>query len=150
MRDLWGYHGKRVVINGGSSGMGLAAMKLLLELGAEVYLLDIKEPPTGDLPAPLKKFLPIDLRKKESIDAALRQIPDPIDKVFACAGVPGAPFPDIDVMLVNFVGQRHMIESLIPRMVDGGGHSASRVHRRRELEKGLPGDRQAPGDPRVR
>ncbi|SLM18794.1 hypothetical protein SPIRO4BDMA_50309 [uncultured spirochete] len=41
--DMWGYRGKTVVIDGAASGMGMAATKILIDLGAEVYALDIKE-----------------------------------------------------------------------------------------------------------
>lgn len=118
MQDIWGYQGKRVVINGGTSGMGLAAVKLLTSLGAEVHVLGSKELPPEILSK--VKFITADLRSKESIDAALQRIPGPVDKIFACAGVPGRPFSNLDIMLVNFVGHRHMVESLLPRMVDGG------------------------------
>lgn len=115
MKDLFGYTGKTVVIDGAASGMGLETTRLLLEVGAEVYALDIKE-----VPLSVKKFIQVDLSKKESIDKALEQLPERVDKYFACAGLPGAPFSDMDVMLVNFVGHRYLIESLLPRMKQGG------------------------------
>jgi len=111
MKDLWGYRGKTVVIDGAASGMGLAATKFLIDLGAEVYALDVKE-----CPAPVKKFIKTDLGNKASIDAAVAKIPGEVRALFCCAGLPGAPFPDADVVMVNFVGHRHLIESLIPRM----------------------------------
>jgi NAD(P)-dependent dehydrogenase (short-subunit alcohol dehydrogenase family) len=43
-----------------------------------------------------------------------------IDSVFNCAGLPGPPFSDVDVLLVNFVGMRHLAELVIPRMTEGG------------------------------
>lgn len=109
--DLWGYRGKTVVIDGASSGMGLAATKLLLDLGAEVYALDVKE-----VPAPVKKFIKTDLGDKASIDAALTQIPGEVRALFCCAGLPGPPFSDTDTVRVNFVGHRHLIDGIVPRM----------------------------------
>ncbi|MBU1053607.1 MAG: SDR family oxidoreductase [Proteobacteria bacterium] len=111
MDDLWGYRGKTVVIDGASSGMGLAATKLLLELGADIYALDVNEPPVT-----VKKYIHTDLGDKSSIDAAVEQLPNEVRALFCCAGLPGAPFPDIDVVMVNFVGHRHLIEKVIPRM----------------------------------
>jgi len=111
MDDLWGYRGKTVVIDGASSGMGLAATKLLIELGAEVYALDIKE-----CPAPVKMYIKTDLGDKKSIDAAVAKIPGEVRALFCCAGLPGAPYSDAEVVRVNFLGHRHLIESLIPRM----------------------------------
>jgi NAD(P)-dependent dehydrogenase (short-subunit alcohol dehydrogenase family) len=35
------------------------------------------------------------------------------------AGLPGPPFSDLDTMKVNFIGARHLIESLVPKMPTG-------------------------------
>lgn len=115
MRDIFGYEGKKVVITGAASGMGQATVRLLVELGAEIYALDVKE-----VTEPVKKYIPTDLGAKESIDAAMAQIEGSIDRIFTCAGLPGPPFTDIAINLVNFVGHRHLIEGLLPRMNEGG------------------------------
>ena len=41
MKDYFGYNHKICVVTGASSGIGLATAKLLVELNAEVYALDI-------------------------------------------------------------------------------------------------------------
>lgn len=115
LRKLWGYEGKKVVINGGATGMGAAATQLLLDLGAEVYTCDIKEPK-----APVKKYIYCDLSDIKSIDEAMKQIPDNIDRVFCCAGVPGPPWTAEQIVTTNFIGQRYFVESLLPRINKGG------------------------------
>jgi NAD(P)-dependent dehydrogenase (short-subunit alcohol dehydrogenase family) len=115
MRDILGYQGKRVVITGAASGMGQAAARLLFELGAEVYALDIKE-----VTVPVKQYIQIDLMKKDSIDTAITKIPDSIHALFNCAALPGPPFSKLEVMLVNFVGTRYLTETLLPRINSGG------------------------------
>ena len=115
MKELFGYAGKKVVINGAASGMGEAATRDLIDLGAEVYALDIKE-----VKLPVKQYLPTDLSKKESIDAAVAVLPKEIDRVFTCAGLPGPPFTPTQIVMVNFVGNRYMVEALLPRVTDGG------------------------------
>ena len=40
--DMWGYKDKRVVVTGAASGMGLAAAKILVALGADVTGVDVQ------------------------------------------------------------------------------------------------------------
>lgn len=115
MNDVLGYQGKKVVITGCASGMGAAAAKLLCELGAEVHALDI-----GEVKAPVAQAIRTDMKDKASIDAAIAKLPTEIYALFNCAGVPHPPFPAVDVMLINFVGLRHLTEALLPRIADGG------------------------------
>ena len=114
MDDVLGYEGKRVVVAGAATGMGAATVDILLDLGAEVTTLDVKP-----VTAPVKVSLEVDLRDRASIDAAVAAVDGPVDALFSCAGLPGPPFSDLDVMLVNFVGARHLVESLIPQMPEG-------------------------------
>lgn len=115
MPDVLGYAGKKVVITGAASGMGAAASELLVELGAEVTALDI-----ADVKAPVQKFVRTDMKSKESIDAALAELPDEIDVHFNCAGVPCPPFSPFDTVMINFVGLRHLTDGVLPRMRKGG------------------------------
>ena len=113
MEDVLQYEGKRVVVTGCASGMGASTAAILSELGAEVIGLDIRNAGNVD------SFVEVDLRSKESIDSAVDQIGAPVDSVFSVAGLPGPPFSDLDTVLVNFVGARHLIESLVPAMPEG-------------------------------
>jgi NAD(P)-dependent dehydrogenase (short-subunit alcohol dehydrogenase family) len=115
MRDILGYQGKCVAITGAFSGMGAAAARTLVELGAEVHALDVKP-----VDAPVKQSIVCDLRDRASIDAAVAKLPRSIDRLFNCAGIPGPPFSNLDTTLVNFVGLRHLTEALIPRIPEGG------------------------------
>jgi NAD(P)-dependent dehydrogenase (short-subunit alcohol dehydrogenase family) len=116
---LLGYHGKTVAITGAATGMGHEATALLIELGAEVHALDIAP---IDLPAAQK--IRVDLSDEASIDAAVSKLPDRVDCLFSCAGISriylGKTFSTVHVNLVNFVGQRHFVESVIPRLPRGG------------------------------
>jgi NAD(P)-dependent dehydrogenase (short-subunit alcohol dehydrogenase family) len=114
MDDVLGYRGKKVVVTGAASGMGAAAALLLVKLGAEVIGLDVK--PTD---VAVASFQQVDLGDRASIDAAVAAIGSGVDSVFSVAGLPGPPFSDVETMLVNFVGARHLIESLLPTMSAG-------------------------------
>ncbi len=115
MKDLMGFEGKEVVVVGAATGMGDAATRQLVELGAEVHALDVAE-----ITSPVKQSIAIDLRDPTSIDAAIEKLPAQIDSLFHCAGLPGAPWSALDTMLVNFIGQRHFTEAVVPRISKGG------------------------------
>ena len=115
MHDILGYEGKNVVMTGAASGMGAAAATLLVELGAEVYVLDI-----GEVSAPVKLAIKTDMKDKASIDAALSQLPKEVYALFNCAGVPHPPFSALDTVMINFVGLRYLTEALVPRIISGG------------------------------
>jgi NAD(P)-dependent dehydrogenase (short-subunit alcohol dehydrogenase family) len=91
----------------------------LLQLGAEVHVLDLKEPN-----AKVAGFLPTDLREPDAIDAAVEKIGGHVDALFNCAGLPGPPFSGLDTMLVNFVAARHLTQRIAP-MMDGRGAVAT-------------------------
>lgn len=115
LKELFGYQGKNVVITGAASGMARSAAELLLELGAEIHAIDLKE-----VDLPVKQAIQADMTQKEAIDNAIRQLPDRIDSIFSCHGMAGWPGREIQVLLCNFVSQRYLVETLIPKVVDEG------------------------------
>jgi NAD(P)-dependent dehydrogenase (short-subunit alcohol dehydrogenase family) len=114
MEDVLEYAGQRVVVTGAASGMGGATAQILVDLGAEVTAIDIK--PTS---VPVTTSFEVDLRDRRAIDDAVAQIASPVHSVFSCAGLPGPPFSELDTVLVNFVGARHLLEALFPKMPEG-------------------------------
>jgi NAD(P)-dependent dehydrogenase (short-subunit alcohol dehydrogenase family) len=115
MRDILGYAGTQVVVTGAASGMGAAVAAVLVELGAEVHALDVKPITTK-----VAQAVAADFRDRASLDAAISELPARVDRLFHCAGLPGAPFSNLDTMLVNFAALRHLTEALLPRIPDGG------------------------------
>jgi NAD(P)-dependent dehydrogenase (short-subunit alcohol dehydrogenase family) len=115
MENVLGYAGQKVVITGAASGMGEAATRLLVDLGAEVYALDVAE-----VKAPVHAAIHVDLKDRASIDAAVAKLPARVDSLFNCAGVPHPPFSAFDTVMINFVGMRHLTEALLPRIPEGG------------------------------
>lgn len=85
MKDYFGYAGRNVVVIWASSGMGKATAEILVDLGAKVYTLDWNE----CLIEGIEKYVHVDLSKKESIDEAMKILPQIIDSFFGIAGVPG-------------------------------------------------------------
>ncbi len=115
MRDILGYQGKAVVVSGAATGMGAAVARTLVELGAEVHALDVHP-----VEAKVAQTIQVDLRERASIDAAVAKLPAHVDRLFNCAGLPGPPFSALDTTMVNFVGLRHLTESVLPRIAAGG------------------------------
>ncbi len=115
MSDILGYKGKRVIVSGCFSGMGEATAKILLDLGAEVHGLDFKP-----CALPLASFNQIDLRDPATIEAGVKAIGGKIGALFNCAGLAGGgAFPPMDTFKVNFIGTRHLTESVLPLMSPG-------------------------------
>jgi NAD(P)-dependent dehydrogenase (short-subunit alcohol dehydrogenase family) len=111
--DAYRYDGKRVLVVGGATGMGAAAAELALSAGAEVVVMDIAEITLTGV-----KAIHVDLRDRDSIDAATDQCGGRVDALFACAGVAdGTP----GIERTNFIGHRHLIDGLLARDMLGRG-----------------------------
>jgi NAD(P)-dependent dehydrogenase (short-subunit alcohol dehydrogenase family) len=119
MSDVLGYAGKSVVVTGAASGMGQAVARILVDLGARVTALDIK--PTT---VAVDRSIELDLRDRRAIEAVTASIEGPVDSVFSCAGLPGPPFSELDTVIVNFVGARHLVEKLLDKIPAGGSIAA--------------------------
>jgi len=113
VKDPLQYEGQRVVVTGAASGMGEAAATILTDLGAEVHGLDIKKGP-----APVEAFHLCDLSDPSQIDATVAEIGGPVDSLFNCAGLPTTA-PGQQIMLVNYLGHRHLTEAILPAMPPG-------------------------------
>ena len=111
MKDYFGYNHKICVVTGASSGIGLATAKLLVELNAEVYALDIVEKEIEGV----AKFI------KESIDNAMSQIPTHIDSFFGVAGLSGAKTNYYKTFTVNYIANKYITEEYLKNRMSYGG-----------------------------
>ena len=114
-KKLFGYEGKNVVITGSASGMSRAATELLLELGANVYAIDINK-----IDLPVTKAFQADMSKKEEIDRVIEELPEKIDALFLCHGIAAFPGKELLVQKVNFYSQKYMTEKLLDRISEKG------------------------------
>jgi NAD(P)-dependent dehydrogenase (short-subunit alcohol dehydrogenase family) len=119
MEDALGYRDAAVIVSGAASGMGAATAQILVDLGARVTAIDIK--PTE---VPVARFAEVDLRDRAAIDDFVASVDGPVNNLFSCAGLPGPPFSELDTMLVNWVGARHLAEGIVPKMPAGSAISA--------------------------
>ncbi|MGO4109651.1 SDR family oxidoreductase [Paenibacillus sp. YAF4_2] len=120
MKDYFGYNGQVCVVTGAASGMGKATTEMLVDLGAEVYALDLMEVTTPGI----KAFIKVSLGEKESIDEAFKQLPGQIDKFFGIAGVSGVRTDFNTTIAINFTANKYITdEYLTSRMKPGGAIS---------------------------
>jgi NAD(P)-dependent dehydrogenase (short-subunit alcohol dehydrogenase family) len=112
--DSFRFDGKRALVVGGATGMGAATAALVQDLGAEVVVMDHAE-----VGLPGVKAIQLDLRDRQSIDAAVDECGGPIHALFACAGVAdGTP----GLERINFIGHRHLIDrALAADLLPPGG-----------------------------
>lgn len=76
-----------MVISGAFSGMGLAAARLLSQLGADVYAICRRNGRHNTLDFPVKKILYADFGSKEDLDLLAEALPDNIYAMFLCHGI---------------------------------------------------------------
>jgi NAD(P)-dependent dehydrogenase (short-subunit alcohol dehydrogenase family) len=112
--NLFSFEGVRSLVVGGASGMGAATARLVAELGGEVVVMDVQDPLD-----PVGTFVRVDLRDRASIDAALGALGGPVGALFSCAGVADGT---AGLPLINFVGQRHLVETMLTQdQLQAGG-----------------------------
>ena len=120
------FSGRVALVTGGSSGIGAAAARRLLDEGAQIASFDLDaEAPKGVL------ALAGDVARSSDVEAAVAQTHaqlGPIDVLVCSAGVPGASLPTVDVtdeewrrvMGINADGVFYSNRAVIPTMVERG------------------------------
>jgi len=103
----FGFSGQSVMVVGGTTGIGAAAVSTLLDMKARVTVFDWKKPDSSEA-----AFIHLDLRDQSSIDQCVRSLESPIAALVICAGVAGGT-PGLD--RVNFAGPRHLLEAILDR-----------------------------------
>lgn len=117
MKDYLGYKNKICVVTGAASGIGKKTAELLIELDAEVYALDITKIELEGA----KKFIEVDLSSKESIDLAMKQLPEHIDSFFGVAGLSGAKTNYYKTFTVNYIANKYITEEYLKNRMSAGG-----------------------------
>jgi NAD(P)-dependent dehydrogenase (short-subunit alcohol dehydrogenase family) len=117
---------QRVLVVGGSSGIGAACVVALARTGAEILSADLR-PPSGD--APLAASATADVRDAGAVDAAVDELAAgrPITGLVYAAGIGHvAPFDQITpqrwrlVLDVNLTGAFHAARATLRHMRQGG------------------------------
>lgn len=122
LKNLFGYEGKTVVVSGAYSGMGLAAARLLQELGANVYTICRRNGRHSKLDFPVAGELYADFGVKADLDALADALPKTIDAMFLCHGIAlkADASNALEVQKVNFLGHKYLLEKVLPKIADNG------------------------------
>ena len=114
--DGLGYRDTTAVVVGCSTGIGVETLRILGELGARVHAVGRHEPQL-----PHESFHATDLSDLDSATATGRALGEigPVDHLLVCSGVPPVR-PRAEVLRVNYVGIRHLVESALPALDNGG------------------------------
>ncbi|KUI09716.1 short-chain dehydrogenase [Mycolicibacterium acapulense] len=105
---------RKVVVIGAGSGIGAAVATHFHDRGDHVLAVDVRDHRT-----PASESARCDLRDPAAIRGLLDSIGSDWDMVAHVAGVPGTA-PPADVLKVNYLGMRLVIEGMLPRMRHGG------------------------------
>jgi NAD(P)-dependent dehydrogenase (short-subunit alcohol dehydrogenase family) len=102
----------RFVVTGAASGIGAATLAALKAAGRRSLAIDRN-------PMPGEDFLACDLADESSIAACFEAIDGPVDGVAHVAGIAGTA-EAAQVLKVNYLGARRFIETLSPKIAEGG------------------------------
>lgn len=136
LKSLFGFEGKNVVVTGAGSGMGHAAAKLLVELGANVYAVVRRKP----MDFPVMKEIKTDLSNPAMLEALAESLPKEIDALFVCHGISNklGMTNGLEVQLTNFYSFKYLTELLLPRIVDCGSVTFISSDGGKEWRKSIP------------
>jgi NAD(P)-dependent dehydrogenase (short-subunit alcohol dehydrogenase family) len=108
------YQGRRVVVTGGSRGVGAELLAVLAGVDvAHVTVLDL-DPPSG----PHDDFVSVNLADERALRAAIGAIEGPVHALFNNAGVADTQPPQT-VLAVNYLALRTLSEGMLDRMPEG-------------------------------
>ena len=117
MKDYFGYKDKVCVVTGASSGMGEATARMLVDLGAKVYAIDMNDCKVDWI----TEFIKCNLANKEEIDKAFKKIPEHIDAFFGVAGLSGSKTDYRTTFDCNYTANMYItLNYLKDRMSKGG------------------------------
>lgn len=102
--------GKKIVVTGVASGIGLRTAELAQAMGATVFSVDRNVPDR-----PIGHFVQADLGSEKGVSDLIDALPSGIDALANVAGLSGTP-GRVPTIAVNFLGLRALSLGLAPKM----------------------------------
>ena len=112
MANPFSYESKRVLVTGGSSGVGAALVDLLGELGASDITVVDRQPTDAQV-----RYVAADLSDPAGVEHVVAELSG-IDVLFGNAGV-AATQPASTVMSVNYLANRRLTEAMLDLAAPG-------------------------------
>ena len=137
MPNLTSLEGKRILVTGGTTGMGRETIRLLAAEGARIVTFGREQEPLDEAIANAQggsgevSGLTADAAKREDLDAVFAAVDERLgglDMLVACAAIGADPLPEMEedawryVIETNLVGYLACAQHAIKRMEAGGGH----------------------------
>ncbi len=121
---MWNFSQQKVLVTGGSNGIGLAISKMLFDAGAEVHVFDLEETKAATFPV---KFHKVDITDSEQVQSGIDALPTDLSLLVNNAGITRdrtlARMSDEEwqsVININLNGAFYLIRALAPRMREMG------------------------------
>lgn len=118
------FDGRRIVVTGGSSGVGRACVELLLREGAKVASVDIQATPPGDLPPTLEVIA--DVRDSAALERAFAEVADELGGIDVLVNNAGVSFVGgiedgteddwLRVIDINLLGYMRATRAALPHL----------------------------------
>jgi len=106
---------KTYVVTGAANGIGRSLVEILQIEGHQVIGLDLIRPD-----APMGQHIDVDLNDPQSIHHAALEIPDAIDGLCNCAGLPPRSGLEAKILGVNYLGTKNFTNLIQPKLNKGG------------------------------
>lgn len=104
----------RVLITGGSNGIGKECCNLLSKKAVEITIIDVIKPEME-----MVNWIKADFTDLHSLDELKHKLKGTFDVLINSAGLPPKESKQLDILMVNFIAFRKALEIIIPKLNPG-------------------------------